>query len=64
MGHSYTESSHTLHENDAKFQTHPPSILHVKMSNLLKVDVYNLRYKICVEILMKIFFLLHKCINK
>ena len=63
-GHSLIESSHSLDENDAKFQTHPPSTLHVKMPNLPKIDVYNFRYKISVGILMKLFFLSHKCINK
>ena len=29
-----------------------------------KIDVYNFRYKISVGILMKLFFLTHKCINK
>ena len=38
--------------------------LHVKMTNLPKIDVYNFRYKIRVGILMKLFFLSHKCINK
>ena len=45
-GHSHTESSHSFHQNDAKLQTHPPSILNVKMLNLPKIDVYNLKYKI------------------
>ena len=56
-GHSHIESSHSLRENDAKFQAHPPSTLHVKMPNLPKIDVYNFRYKISVGILMKLFFL-------
>ena len=64
MGHSDTESSHSLRENDAKFQTHSPSILHAKMPNLSKIDVYNFRYKISAAILMKLFFLSHKCINE
>ena len=38
--------------------------LDMKYSTLPKIDVYNFRYKICVGILMKIFFLSHKCINK
>ena len=63
-GHSHTESSHSLRENDAKFQTHPPSTLQVKMPNLPKIDVYNFRYKISVGILIKLFFLSQKCINK
>ena len=58
------QSSHSLRENDAKFQTHPPSTLHVKIPNLPKINVYNFRNKISVEILMKFFFLSHKCINK
>ena len=56
--------SHSLCQNDAKFQTHPPSTLHVKMPNLSKIDVYNFRYRISVGILMKLSFLSHKCINK
>ena len=32
--------------------------------NLPKIDVYHFRYKISVGILMKLFFLLHKCINE
>ena len=44
-GHLHIESSHSLHENDAKFQTHPPSTPHIKISTLPKVDVYNFRYK-------------------
>ena len=58
------QSTYSLRENDAKFQTHPPSTLHVKMPNLPKINIYNLRYKISVGILMKLFFLSHKCINK
>ena len=61
---SHIESSHSLHENDGKFQTYPPSTLHVKMPNLTKIDVYNFRYKISVGMLMKLSFLSHKCINK
>ena len=45
-GHSHMESSHSLFENDAKFQTHPYSTLHVKMPNMPKIGVYNFRYKI------------------
>ena len=63
-GHSYIESSHSLCQNDAKFQTHPTSTLHIKMANLHKIDVYNFRYKISVGNLMKLFFLWQKCINK
>ena len=62
--HLHIKSSHSLHENDAKFQTHPPSTLRVKMPDLPKIDVYNVRCKISVGILMKFFFLSHKCINK
>ena len=64
MGHSHIESSHSLHENYVKFQTNPSSTFHVKMPNLPKINVYKFRYKICVEILMKLLFLSHKCINK
>ena len=56
--------SHSLCQNDTKFQTHPPSNIHVKMANLLKIDVYNFRYEISVGMLMKVFFLSYKCINK
>ena len=64
-GHLHIESSHSLRENDAKFQSHPPSTLHFKMLNRPKINVYNFRYKVSVRILMKLFFLLsHKCINK
>ena len=63
-GHSHIESFHSLRENDANFQTHPLSTLHVKMPNLPKIDAYKFRYKISVGILMKLFFLSHKCINK
>ena len=62
--HSRIESSHSLRQNDAKLQTHPPSTLHVKMPNLPKIDVYNFRYKISIGILMKLFFLSHECIYK
>ena len=58
------ESSHSLHKNDAKFQTHPSSTLHIKMPDLPKIIVYNFSYKISVGVLMKLFFLSHKCINK
>ena len=47
-GHSNIESSHSLRQNDAKLQTHPPSTLNVKMPNLPKIDVYNFGYKISV----------------
>ena len=63
-GHSHIKSSHSLSETDAKFQTHPSSTLHIKMPILPKIDVYNFRCKISVGILMKLFFLSHKCINK
>ena len=63
-GHSHIESSQSLRENDAKFQIHPPSTLHVKMLNLPKIDVYNFRYIISIGFLMKIFFISHKYINK
>ena len=63
-GRSHIESSHSLRQNDAKLQTHPPSTLNVKMPNLPKIDVYNFRYKISVGILMKLSFLSHKCVNK
>ena len=63
-GHSHIKPSDSLCQNDAKFQTHPPSTLHIKIPNLLKIDVYNFRYKISVGILMKLFFLSHNCINK
>ena len=62
--HSQTESSHSLPQNDAKLQTHPPNTLNVKMSNLPKLDVYNFKHKISVGNVMKLFFLSHKCINK
>ena len=63
-GHSHVETSHSLRQNDAKFQTHPPSTLHVKMPNLPKIDDYDFRYRISVVILMKFFLLSNKCINK
>ena len=63
-GHSHIECSHSLHQNDSKLQTHPPSTLNIKMLNLPKINVYNFRYKIRVGILIKLFFLSHKCINK
>ena len=64
-GHSYIESCHSLHENDAKFQNQPPSkYLYVKMPNFPKLDVYNFRYKNNVGVLMKIFFLSYKFIIK
>ena len=63
-GYSLIKSSHSLRENDAEFQNHPPSTLNVKMPNLPKIDVYNSRYEISLGILMKLFFLLHKCIDK
>ena len=63
-GHSHITSSQSSRENDAKCQTHPPSTLHVKIPNLPKIDVYNFRYKISVGVLMKLFFLSHKWINK
>ena len=63
-GHLYIESSHSLCQNDTKLQTHPASILNVKMLNLPKIDAYNFKYKISVRNKTKLFFLLHKCINK
>ena len=63
-GHSHIESSHSLRQNDANFQTHPATTLHVKMTNLPKIDVYNFSYKISEGILMKLFFLSHMWINK
>ena len=62
-GYSLIKPSHSLRENDAEFQTHPPSTLNVKMPNLPKIDVYNSRYEISLGILMKLFFLSHKSIN-
>ena len=35
-GQSHIEPSHSLRQNDAKLQTHPPSTLDVKMPNLSK----------------------------
>ena len=43
--HSPIESSH----NDAKFQTQPPSTLHVKMQDLPKIDVHNFSIKFVLE---------------
>ena len=63
-GYSHIESFHSLRQNDATLQTRPPSTLNVKMRNMPKIDVYNLTYKISTGILMKLFFLSHKCINK
>ena len=63
-GHSHMESSYSLCQNDAKFHTNPPSTVHFKMPNLWKIDFYDFRYKISVGILMKLFLLSHKCINK
>ena len=60
----HIESSQSLRQNDTKFQTHPPTTLHVKMPNLSKIDVYNFGYKINVGILMKISVLPYKCMNK
>ena len=48
-GNSHIKSSHSFHENDAKFQTHPPSSLHIKMQNLPKIDDYNFKYKTCTH---------------
>ena len=62
--HSHIESSHSLRQNDVKLQTHAPSILIIKMSNLPKIDVYNFKYKFSVRNIMKLFFLSHKCIDK
>ena len=47
-GHSHNRTTHSLRENDAKFQTHTPSAFHVKIPNLPKNDVYNFRYKASV----------------
>ena len=55
------KSSQSLRENDAKFQTHSPSTVHIKIPNLPKI--YNFSYKISVGILMKLFFLSHKYLN-
>ena len=57
-GHLHIECSHSLHQNDAKLQTHPPSTLNAKMLHLPKINVYNFRYKIGVGIL--IFQKIHK----
>ena len=63
--HSRIESSHSIRLKDAKLQTtHLPSTFNVRMSNLRKIDVYNFGYIFSVGILMKLFFLSHKCINK
>ena len=43
--------------------THPVTFTS-KCQICQKIDVYNFRYKITVGILMKLFFLTHKCINK
>ena len=43
--------------------TNPPITLHVKIQNP-KIDFCNFRYKISVGILMKLFFLSYKWINK
>ena len=40
--HSNIESSHSLSQNDANFQTHPATTFHVKMPNMPKIDVYNI----------------------
>ena len=63
-GHSHIESFHSLCQNDVKSQTHPPSILNIKMPNLPKSDVYKFKYKFNVRNTMKLFFLSHKCIDK
>ena len=63
MGHSHTEFSNSLFQNDAKLQTHPPSTFNVKMLNLPKIDVYNFKYKISAGNVMKLFFFSHKCIS-
>ena len=53
-----------------KLQTHTPSVLHVNMPNLLKINVYNFKYKIRVGKIMKVFFFFHtsvsiiKCISQ
>ena len=59
MGYSHMKSSHSLRQNDAKFQSHPLSTLHNKMPNLPKINVYNFGYKISVAILIKRFFFSH-----
>ena len=63
-GHSHIEYSHSLRQTDANFQTHPPTTLHVKMTNLPKIDVSNFSYEISEGILLKLFFLLHRWKNK
>ena len=63
-GHSHTESSQSLCQNDAKLQTHFPSIHNVKMPNLPKIDAYNFQHKIGVGNVMKLFFLSYRCTNK
>ena len=55
-GHSHIKPSHSLHQNDAKLQTHPPSTVNVTMPNLPKIDVYIFKYKISVGNLVKFFF--------
>ena len=55
-GHSHIGSSYSLHQNDTKLQTHPPSTLNVKMPHLPKIEVYNFKYKISVGNLMKFSF--------
>ena len=55
-GHWQIESSHSLHQNDAKLQTHPPSTLNVKIPNLPEIDIYDLKYKIIVRNIMKLPF--------
>ena len=46
-GHSHIESSHSLRQNDATLQTHPPSNLNVKMLNMPKtiIKFKNLKTK-------------------
>ena len=66
-GQSHIKSSHSLNENGVKFQTHPPTDpvpFASKCQICKKIDVYNFRYEISVGILMKLFFLSHKRINK
>ena len=62
-GHSHTEFSDSLRQNGTKLQTHPPSTLNVKIPNLLKIDVYNIKHNISVGNVIKLFFLSQKCIN-
>ena len=62
--HSHVKSSHSLHQHDAKLQTHLPSTLNDKMSNLPKIDVYNFKCKISVRNVIKLFFLSHKYFKK